>query len=182
MKNTLKILALISAVTVAPLTFAVSSAGTEAPSSTAAVTSPHRPDWLFVFDSPKATLEKEGDHYTLKMQDITNVNAFTDRPDRKAKVLTPSEFITYWHAGGADSFVVDHPNAALTGAIDDKNRTIATDEMVILSHPTYDKRTRVFSFTVEKMTKNEILQIGVLKNASLFLDYGYIYNPTNAAD
>ena len=75
------------------------------------------PSWLFVLQAKKGTMSKTDKKgvYTLliKHSDMGPAIAFTDRPDRIVKKITPEQLKSIWNKG-VDSFEKDPPNAVFT--------------------------------------------------------------------
>ncbi len=70
------------------------------------------PEWLFA-------VQAEGDAaYDAATGRLTvptgSVEAFTDRPYRDTRTVTPHAFVNLFHQGGSNSFADDPPNAVLT--------------------------------------------------------------------
>lgn len=75
-----------------------------------------RTEWLFVIKLEKALLLKKSDSsYQLLVgsNQVRSILAFSDRPQRKALFISPVDFVRLTHMG-KNSFLVDHPNIALT--------------------------------------------------------------------
>jgi len=67
------------------------------------------PGYLFVISGTSGSLD--GD--TLKLNGVSNVIYFSDRPDRVAGHISVSQFVELWDKG-SDSFKADPPNANLS--------------------------------------------------------------------
>ncbi|MFZ4519086.1 MAG: hypothetical protein ACOYOP_11905 [Microthrixaceae bacterium] len=79
---------------------------------TAASTPARSPKWLFSVQS-QGTSTFDAATGRLSMP-ADSVQAFTDRPYRDSRVVTPQAFANLFHQGGRNSFEKDPPNAVLT--------------------------------------------------------------------
>lgn len=71
-------------------------------------------EWLFVITSKEGDINKndQGQYeLTLKHAHIERVLAFSDRPNRIVKFISPKDFKKLWGEGGKSSFKKDPPNA-----------------------------------------------------------------------
>jgi len=77
------------------------------------------PSWLFVLQAKKGTItktDKKGVYtLTIKHSDMGPAIAFTDRPDRIVKKITPEQLKKIWNKG-PNSFEKDPPNSVLSAA------------------------------------------------------------------
>lgn len=97
-------------------------------------------EWLFVITSKEADIKKNAvGEYLLSLNHakIERVLAFSDRPNRFVKFISPEKFKTLWIKSGKRSFSEDPPNAVavfgqekiaiqLTSIIVDKYKTVFT--------------------------------------------------------
>lgn len=69
-------------------------------------------EWLFVAQSEgDTTFDPATGVLSLP---ASSVQAFTDRPHRDTRAISPEQFVSLWQATGPDSFRADPPNAVLT--------------------------------------------------------------------
>lgn len=141
------------------------------PSLTATTHAQQPASWLFLVHAPNANITQKTDGtFVLAMKPITHVQGFTDRPNRKTHVTSIQTFVAQiWNEPSKDNFKQDHPNAAIAAVID-RNDHMLSDELVILAKPQYDAKTQTLSFTINKMTKQEILHAEKLQDVTLFID------------
>lgn len=148
---------------VAVMTVAACSGG--APGDAGATAS-----WLYVaqadgessFDAAATTL----------VMPIGRVHAFTDRPYRDTRQLSPLEFAALWEATGADSFAQDPPNAVLTYW--DPSRTPSARSVVceLVGPPSYDLRSSTMTVPLRVLDPAGASIPSRLSEASLFIDSG----------
>ena len=106
--------------------------------------SPAPPSWLYVQHADSGTFTREGDRWTLTLNDVhPNVAAFTDRPDRQATVEDPATFFGAW----MERFAADPPNVAvvLGGQPSESDVFVVTlsDPVVLAAHGTAVRYTAV---------------------------------------
>jgi hypothetical protein len=77
-------------------------------------TSPKKPvSWLFVITAKDGEIKKNAQSQymlTLEHVKIERVLAFSDRPNRIVKIISPEQFKSFW-SKGTNSFQKDPPNA-----------------------------------------------------------------------
>lgn len=120
--------------------------GLIAPASATAAT----PSLLFVQQASSGTIARTGKaEYRLTLRDVApSVASFTDRPSRKAGSEPSSAFVSKWKSRG---FAKDAPNAALVLDGEPKSRDLA---MLTLSRPSYDAKTREFTYVARPLRGN----------------------------
>ena len=70
------------------------------------------PKWLFTVQSDgESTFDAATGRLSIPSG---SVQAFTDRPYRDSRAVTPQSFVNLFHRGGRNSFAADPPNAVLT--------------------------------------------------------------------
>lgn len=124
--------------------------------------------WLYVaqangessFDATDSTL----------VMPIERVHAFTDRPYRDTRQLSPLGFAALWEDGGAGSFADDPPNAVLTYW--DPTRTPAAQSVVceLVGPPSYDLRASTMTVPLRVLDPADATIPSTLADASLFID------------
>ncbi len=118
--------------------------------------------YLFVLSGTSGSLK--GD--TLTLNGVPNVIYFSDRPARKAGILSVSEFIKMWDKG-SDSYKADPPNATLSVLKKEGAKNVVVELM-----------------SVEQKSGSVVFKVAVLKGMSpeslststLFID-GFPYGP-----
>ncbi len=112
---------------------------------------------LFVVSTTSGKVEGQ----TLTLEAVPAVLWFTDRPERGAGHINPSDLADIWTAG-EDSFTDDPPNAVLSLLDED---TVA-DATIELTGVTAESADLAFTF---ELLDGELLD-GPLGTASLFID------------
>lgn len=126
------------------------------------------PSWLYVAQADGESAY-DASAATLSMP-LRRVLAFTDRPYRDTRQLTPSGFEALWDAAGDDSFAVDPPNAVLT--FWDPSQQPAARSVVceLVGPPAYDLRSSTMTVRLRVIDPAGASIPSVLHDASLFVD------------
>ena len=109
---------------------------------------------------------------TALVMPIGRVHAFTDRPYRETRQLSPLEFVALWEATGTDSFAQDPPNAVLTYW--DPSRTPSARSVVceLVGPPSFDLRSSMMTVPLRVLDPAGASIPSGLSEASLFIDSG----------
>ena len=139
-----------------------------------------RREWLFAIQSDGPS-SYDAATATLAMPTGT-VNAFTDRPYRDTRAISPFSFADLWNDRDPDSFAKDPPNAVLT-YWDDEAATGTPQSVVceITGDVQYAATDDVLSMGLRVLEPNGATLPSRLFNASLFVD-DVTSNCTNSPD
>jgi hypothetical protein len=122
-------------------------------------------EWLFVHTADEAHVKSET---VLVMPAKRYIFAFTDRPNRELRYLTPGQYVSLWsHNGGNDSFLTDPPNAVLTW-VNEQGDVI--EQEVIIENASLHETTIVYVISYATNKKPSAKVNLTLRSASLFLD------------
>ncbi|MEI7623806.1 MAG: hypothetical protein WCJ88_09645 [Actinomycetes bacterium] len=99
-----------------------------------------------------------------------NLVAFTDRPYREERDLTPNEFVALFAETGADSFSVDPPNASLTYWDGDGADAVASTVIVEITGDVTDGADNVLSMELRILFPSGAVIPANMYRASLFVD------------
>jgi BTB/POZ domain-containing protein KCTD9 len=138
------------------------------------------PTYLFTVEGAHGTTapltrQGTGERFTLTLDGLDAVTMFTDRPFRRARLISPAALSQNWSTWFADSA----PNAVLTWDAD--NGKPPTSLVVALTKPRYDSASDALAFTAFRIRRlHEPAEKGVnwkrqttpaeFTTASLFID------------
>ncbi len=124
-------------------------------------------EWLFVHTAEDAQVKSAT---VIVMTAERDIFAFTDRPNRLHKYLTPEVYVSLWNDNGsADNFFTDPPNAVLTWLSPSDG---VHEAEIVLTYAKYKNEKIEYTFKFlsgQKLTVNgqeRILATGI----SLFVD------------
>ena len=126
------------------------------------------PSWLYVAQAEGESSYDASDA-TLSMP-LRRVHAFTDRPYRDTRQITPSGFAALWDAAGDDSFAADPPNAVLTFQDPSQTPTARSVVCELVGPPTYDLRSSTMTVRLRVIDPAGASIPPALLDASLFID------------
>lgn len=110
-----------------------------------------------------ASTDQLGDTFEMTILNPEDVVAFTDRPDRLARRMTPEALVGMWD----ELFADDPPNAVLAGRGPDGS---GVDIMVELTEPRLDDSARL-TLTVQAIDEDSSAAFPAeLTDVSLFID------------
>ena len=150
----------VLAVSIAALLFA----GCSSEAKTDATT---KESWLFSLQSVGTTSFDQSSG-VLSMP-IDEVVGFTDRPNREARDITSTAFVSMWADKGGDSFSADPPNASLTYWDSDGTDAVAHTVIVEITGNVSNARN-VLSMTLQILSPSGAVLPTKLYRASLFID------------
>ena len=120
-------------------------------------------EWLFVHTAEDAQVKSSA---VIVMTAERDIFAFTDRPNREHKYLTPEAYVSLWNDNGSpDNFFVDPPNAVLTWVT--PSGGVNEIEIIITGASFKNKEIR---YTFKNPTGDEVSMKETMKNISLFVD------------
>lgn len=123
-------------------------------------------DYLFVQMAPTATLSKDqnADTYKLQLNEASPyVKFFSNRPARITGMMPIDKFLTEWQ----QNFSQNTPNAGVYGIQDQKPISV----MVELSNPTYNADQKTLTYTAKPLKNEKSLSTDIeLKDAAIFID------------
>lgn len=110
------------------------------------------PTYLFTVEGARGTTAPlsprgTGERFTLTLDGLDAVTMFTDRPFRRARLISPAALSQNWSTWFADSA----PNAVLTW--DAGSGKPPTSLVVALTNPRYDSATDALSFTAFRVRR-----------------------------
>ncbi len=120
---------------------------------------------LYSLDAASAQVSPEGSSFDVAMDVTGDVLAFTDRPVRAARRMTPRRFVERWD----ELFGDDPPNGALSGTAAD-GRTV--DVAVEIHSATTAGATTVFTMEEIGVSRGDEIPTD-LQHVSLFVDPHY---------
>lgn len=140
------------------------------------------PEWLFVQNASQRgamlVLKKNGTGTLVMNADNPGIVAFTDRPYRKAKLISMFAMAKTW-TQGADSFAVDPPNAILTGTLWGATHSVGLELLSMKARkvgPTRWQTTfkvKMLHIAGDHTFDNKLPSVGAhipVSHASLFID------------
>lgn len=116
-----------------------------------------QPSYLFVQSADKLQLKanpKSPNTYTIILENVNpHVTCFSERPDRKTKIISTETLVKFWQQKKAGSFLDVPPNASLvatrTGLF---SKHTAVNWVVELSKPHYDAKTKTLTYSAKLLT------------------------------
>lgn len=140
------------------------TAGNDAASEAAtATTAVAETSWLFALLGDSASTDRLGDTLEMTILNPEDVVAFTDRPDRLARRMTPEALVGMWD----EFFANDPPNAVLAGRGPDGG---GVDIVVELTDPRLDDSDRL-TLTVQAIGEDASAAFPAeITDVSLFID------------
>lgn len=119
-------------------------------------------EWLFALSAKQGLISKSDDEYSLEInaQDLVRVVAFTDRPERIVRVITPSELANEWSMSGTNNFDIDPPNASFASSE-------TPLDIIEITGSTSGGGKIVFKFKYLSVTQS---QSGIVKDVILTID------------
>ena len=155
-----KTLVRVLAVSIAALLFAGCS-------SEAKTDATIKESWLFSLQSVGTTsFDQSSGVLSMPIDDVVG---FTDRPNREARDITSTAFVSMWADKGGDSFSADPPNASLTYWDSDGTDAVAHTVIVEITGNVSNARN-VLSMTLQILSPSGAVLPTKLYRASLFID------------
>lgn len=130
-------------------------------------------NFLFVQTATRGTIDAipgQPGNYSLQLSELNPyVTAFTDRPFRKAKLITTKQFLTDWNHG-QDDFSQNAPNANLSLVRLVKDAIHPQDVTLELVNKKYDAKQKSMTYTVHILGADAITTPLTFNYAALFVD------------
>ena len=123
--------------------------------------------WLFSLQSAGTTsFDQSSGVLSMPIDDVVG---FTDRPNREARDITSTAFVSMWADKGGDSFSADPPNASLTYWDSDGTNAVAHTVIVEITG-NVSNAGNVLSMTLQILSPSGAVLPTKLYRASLFID------------
>ena len=123
--------------------------------------------WLFSLQSAGTTsFDQSSGVLSMPIDDVVG---FTDRPNREARDITSTAFVSMWADKGGDSFSADPPNASLTYWDSDGTNAVAHTVIVEITG-NVSNAGNVLSMTLQILSPSGAVLPTKLYRASLFVD------------
>lgn len=139
--------------------------------------------YLFVQSAGSGTIKKvskDSDTYQITLNNVSPfVICFTERPNRRTKLVPIKVLLDLWEAKDDESFKKDPPNADINGTEEKKNKNKHATQQeplnytVTLTEPKYDavKKTLTYTLTLLPGDPNKNLPDSIdLRNITIFID------------